>query len=157
MVNGGMGRYGICFTFRLRGYDDMGNMSTKSKKYFRVLSRYDEKCAYCGAGIYGRDETTRGNATVDHIIPQSKDGTNAEDNLLPCCRSCNSSKGSKTLYGYRMSCLFKAVGAPPFSDSQKYWLLKHGIDIDSVAEKLFGAPYTFYFERRGETGGANDN
>lgn len=35
--------------------------------------------------------------TVDHIIPLMRGGDNMETNLAPCCRSCNSSKGSKLL------------------------------------------------------------
>ena len=33
--------------------------------------------------------------TIDHHVPVSKGGTNNPSNLMPCCRSCNSSKGSK--------------------------------------------------------------
>lgn len=35
--------------------------------------------------------------TIDHIIPLMRGGDNMEKNLAPCCRSCNSSKGSKLL------------------------------------------------------------
>ena len=54
---------------------------------------------YCHWGIHVScpriltDET----ATRDHIIPLSKGGTNYIDNIVPSCRSCNSSKGAKLL------------------------------------------------------------
>jgi 5-methylcytosine-specific restriction endonuclease McrA len=35
--------------------------------------------------------------TIDHIIPLMRGGDNMETNLVPACRSCNSSKGSKLL------------------------------------------------------------
>ena len=35
--------------------------------------------------------------TIDHIIPLMRGGDNMETNLVPCCRKCNSSKGSKLL------------------------------------------------------------
>ena len=35
--------------------------------------------------------------TIDHIIPLVRGGDNMKINLAPCCRSCNSSKGSKLL------------------------------------------------------------
>ena len=43
-------------------------------------------CIYCeGPG-----------GTVDHVIPVLYGGTDDEDNLVPACRSCNSSKGTKS-------------------------------------------------------------
>lgn len=44
-------------------------------------------CAYCG--------DTDGPFDVDHIVPRSKGGTNAIDNLTVACRACNRSKGAK--------------------------------------------------------------
>ena len=35
--------------------------------------------------------------TIDHIIPLIRGGNNLAHNLVPCCRKCNSSKGSKLL------------------------------------------------------------
>ena len=34
---------------------------------------------------------------ADHIIPVSHGGGNEIDNLLPCCKSCNSTRKNKTL------------------------------------------------------------
>lgn len=34
-------------------------------------------------------------ASIDHVIPLSRGGTNWASNLRPCCISCNSSKGAK--------------------------------------------------------------
>ena len=49
-----------------------------------------DTCYYCGKHIDGR------NKTIDHKIPVSRGGTNAKENLVMCCRSCNSSKHNKT-------------------------------------------------------------
>lgn len=35
--------------------------------------------------------------TLDHVIPLSKGGADAEHNIVPCCQSCNSSKNNTEL------------------------------------------------------------
>ncbi len=48
---------------------------------------YKGICAYCPAIA----------DTFDHINPIAKGGSHIIENLVPCCRSCNSKKGTKTL------------------------------------------------------------
>ncbi len=45
-------------------------------------------CVYCGS-------TEK--LTIDHIVPLAKGGAHIEENLVIACRSCNGSKGTKTL------------------------------------------------------------
>jgi len=47
-----------------------------------------QACAYCGA---------TGDMSIDHVVPLSRGGKHEIENLLPACRSCNSSKGAKLL------------------------------------------------------------
>lgn len=47
-----------------------------------------QACGYCGATE---------NMSIDHVVPLSRGGKHTVDNLLPACRSCNSSKGNKLL------------------------------------------------------------
>jgi len=54
----------------------------------RLCGRYHGRCAYCGAA----EELTQ-----DHVIPISRGGRHAIGNLLPACRSCNSSKRTRLL------------------------------------------------------------
>ena len=51
----------------------------------RVLKRDNYTCAYCGLDAN----------QVDHIIPRSAGGTHDLDNLVACCKQCNTRKGSK--------------------------------------------------------------
>ncbi len=46
-------------------------------------------CQYCGQP--GRD------LTVDHVIPKRMGGRTDWENLVCCCRRCNTKKGDKTL------------------------------------------------------------
>jgi 5-methylcytosine-specific restriction endonuclease McrA len=64
------------------------------KHYYRALKQarkqeFNNCCAYCG------DEPNF--LTIDHIVPRSQGGTNDPDNLLPACKNCNESKGSRSL------------------------------------------------------------
>lgn len=47
------------------------------------LKYFNSECAYCGC-----DE----NVEQDHVIPISKNGGHTKSNVVPACRSCNSSK-----------------------------------------------------------------
>jgi len=44
-------------------------------------------CAYCSATP----------TSVDHVVPLSRGGTHWEGNLVPACKRCNSSKGTRLL------------------------------------------------------------
>jgi 5-methylcytosine-specific restriction endonuclease McrA len=43
-----------------------------------------------------------GEATVDHVVPQSLGGTDDIENLVPCCKTCNSKKGSRNTISVSM-------------------------------------------------------
>ncbi|HLC55069.1 MAG TPA: HNH endonuclease [Candidatus Nanoarchaeia archaeon] len=74
-------------------------IKTQSKEYDyfndpikrqELFERDKWKCDYCG------EEVTKDNATLDHLIPQSKGGKNTKDNLKTSCLLCNSIKSGKT-------------------------------------------------------------
>lgn len=44
-------------------------------------------CGYCGS----KDELT-----LDHVLPRSRGGPSTWENLVTCCRPCNTRKGRKT-------------------------------------------------------------
>lgn len=52
-----------------------------------IVDAYDGRCAYC----------PQPGATVDHVIPISRGGQDAPDNVVPACLSCNSSKNDTPL------------------------------------------------------------
>lgn len=53
-------------------------------------------CYYCG-------EDNQEMIGADHMIPIKKGGEDYGENLVPCCRSCNSSKGSKDMLEWMKS------------------------------------------------------
>lgn len=58
-----------------------------------TLDYFDNSCAYCGS----TDKITQ-----DHIVPIASGGLNTKHNLVPACRSCNCSKGSRPLVQWYM-------------------------------------------------------
>ena len=64
-----------------------------AKRQFRQMIRrsWGGLCAYC--------RNNRG-TTCDHIKPRAKGGESLRTNLLPCCPSCQISKGSREWKGW---------------------------------------------------------
>lgn len=57
------------------------------QEWFEILKLYDNKCFYCGDQY----------AALDHVIPVSKGGGTFKENVVPCCKKCNSSKRDKII------------------------------------------------------------
>lgn len=55
-----------------------------------VFARDDWECQYCGKHVSHRD------ATIDHIIPDSRGGPTSWRNCTTACRSCNRFKDDRT-------------------------------------------------------------
>ena len=53
-----------------------------------VILRDGHRCQYCGS--------TRGPMTVDHIIPKTRRGADAWENMVCACVDCNNRKGDRT-------------------------------------------------------------
>jgi len=52
-----------------------------------LFKRDGNECLYCGS---------RGDLTLDHVMPKSRGGTTTWSNLVTACKRCNSIKGSNT-------------------------------------------------------------
>jgi 5-methylcytosine-specific restriction endonuclease McrA len=65
-----------------------------------ILGRDDYTCQYCGK--VSRD------LTVDHVKPKRTGGESTWENLVACCRKCNTRKGDKTL----QQCGMKLIRKP---------------------------------------------
>lgn len=56
----------------------------------RIWRRDRCRCFYCGNGL------SLDAMTLDHRIPRAQGGTNADTNLVACCRACNQAKGNRS-------------------------------------------------------------
>lgn len=81
-------------------------------KRFRVFARDDWKCFYCGNPVRLMGDEVLGVsriphevlvawATVDHVVPIKKNGTDDPENLVTACRRCNTLKRDMTLEEFR--------------------------------------------------------
>lgn len=59
------------------------------EQWLKIVSDFDNRCAYCGE----EKELTR-----EHFIPVTKYGEFTKDNVIPACRSCNSSKNNRDFF-----------------------------------------------------------
>ncbi len=55
-----------------------------------ILLRDRFTCQYCGV------RAPTGELTMDHVVPRSRGGGSAWENLVACCIDCNNKKGSRT-------------------------------------------------------------
>lgn len=60
------------------------------EKRLEIFERDNWFCFYCG------EKVDKSNATLDHFVPQSKNGSNSKDNLKTACLVCNSIKTGKS-------------------------------------------------------------
>jgi len=74
---------------RLIGYRRIPHQ-TRSLSRKNILIRDRFTCQYCQRTL-GSSELT-----LDHVIPRSRSGETAWENLVACCHDCNNRKGSRT-------------------------------------------------------------
>jgi 5-methylcytosine-specific restriction endonuclease McrA len=63
----------------------------------RLRKKQDNQCYYCGRQMNGRpgDHRNPAGATLDHLTPLSRGGTDDETNLVASCWRCNQQKGDQ--------------------------------------------------------------
>ncbi len=65
-----------------------------AKQWAEIVETFDSRCAFC------LDRLAANEVTQDHFRPVTKGGEHALDNLVPCCQSCNSSKGNALMFDW---------------------------------------------------------
>ena len=81
-----------------------GSKWLRPSKRIAIYARDGFCCLYCG------DSVEKGAwLTVDHIVPSVEGGTNADDNLITCCMSCNSAKQDLSARDWRTYAAKKGI------------------------------------------------
>lgn len=63
--------------------DEVDAVSFTPSQLKQRYGLFNDECAYCGVSS---------ELTIDHVKPVSKGGSHTIGNIVPCCKSCNSSK-----------------------------------------------------------------
>jgi len=79
------------FRRRVRMAEAKAGVMISQRDWDRLIRRFDNKCAYCDCSLDGC-------FTIDHVVPISKGGRHTIGNLVPACKSCNSSKRDLLLF-----------------------------------------------------------
>lgn len=111
-------------------------MKVSPQKALAVYQKTNGHCGYCGCYL------TVAQYTADHIVPKSKGGSNDLVNLLPCCKSCNGTKGARSLHEFRLLTAARKAGVDIFSSSQLVYLA----DAQVLHALGINAGHSFYFE-----------
>ena len=62
-----------------------------AREFLLVLKKHKYRCAYC------KRQISRSSATIDHVVPLSRGGTNWITNIIPACLRCNQRKSFMSL------------------------------------------------------------
>ena len=84
-------------TRRRRAIESDGHNLKELHVYWRANGIDPKRCTYCDAW-HTKWANNWKTSAGDHVVPISKGGNDYLKNLVPCCVSCNSSKGPKILY-----------------------------------------------------------
>ena len=74
------------------GIDDAVIRKEKAKARELRKTRWWQQKTASGTCYYCSRKVGFKNLTMDHIIPLSRGGLSTKDNLVPCCKDCNTRK-----------------------------------------------------------------
>ena len=69
-----------------------------NKQWDSIKENFNNSCAYCGMTEEEHLEETGQQLHQEHFVALSKGGAYTHNNIIPSCRSCNSSKNNKDFF-----------------------------------------------------------
>lgn len=125
------------------------NTGVRSKR-LQIWAKTSGHCWYCGVEMQRHDPRKGARCTdfsVDHVQARSRVRDTQLYNLVPCCRSCNSQKQTRTLEEFRVFLAYKRSGIPKFTPEHLAYLRALNIQLPEGFPCL---PHvTFWFEEEG--------
>ena len=90
-----------------------------------VFARDGHRCQYCGNAA----------ENIDHVVPRSRGGTHTWDNVVACCRPCNSRKEDRLPHEAGL-----VLRSAPVQPRERMWALMAGGSIRPDWEPYLGIP-----------------
>jgi hypothetical protein len=86
--------------YDLAALDTIRSMSAKPIPNRRELMwlACGKKCHWCGCDTVLTPEQRADQATIDHVIPEGKGGTNDESNVVSACFACNQRRNHEVMH-----------------------------------------------------------
>ena len=99
---------------RLLNYVRVPHQSRVAVTRRSVFARDGHRCQYCGAQA----------ENIDHVVPRSRGGAHSWDNVVACCRRCNTRKEDRLPEeaGFRLA-------TTPRAPRSRLWLLAASGDV----------------------------
>ena len=114
----------------------------KKRRYFTtrqrqvIVERFEGICQACGKeGLSPLSTDDEFLASIDHIVPLSRGGSNSDDNIQLLCLPCNLSKGQMNMEEF----LFHRKCVDDLSNFESVLINKYGVDrevFNTVKNKL---------------------
>lgn len=94
-----------------------------------IFTRDGFRCLYCGA------KAPRVTLELEHIIPKSRGGSNAWDNVCAACHACNQRKADKTPEEAGMKLIHRPL--PATINTSRFVLKQLGSEVEEWSQFLW--------------------